>query len=148
MRSVNRGGFSRDRRAGGYVYPGAPAVRIRRRVGQEEPYDDHGEAAGEDRQTATGCLLVGGNNAVQALADLCSVLVGGSGSQTEARRRGENGGDLRERGVGLPPAEVLADYDVIEEYATAAMDNLQAVIDALALAKQAAEEARQEIRTS
>lgn len=53
---------------------------------------------------------------------------------------------MRKRWLGLPTAEVLADYDVIEEYALAAMDNLQSVIDALALAKQAAEEARQEIR--
>lgn len=48
--------------------------------------------------------------------------------------------------MGLPPAEVLADFDVIEEYAMAAIDNLQSVIDALTLAKQAAEEAREELR--
>ena len=40
----------------------------------------------------------------------------------------------------------MTDYDVMEEYALAAIDNLQALIDALTLAKEAAEEARQEIR--
>lgn len=53
---------------------------------------------------------------------------------------------MRKRWLGLSPIEVLTDYDLIEEYALAAMDNLQSLIDALTLAKEAAEEARQEIR--
>lgn len=40
----------------------------------------------------------------------------------------------------------MTDYDVMEGYALAAINNLQDLIDALTLAKEAAEEARQEIR--
>ena len=146
MRNAQRRRLPRNRRTGRYIYPGAPALPVRGRVGQKELDDHHGEAADQNSPAAASGLYAGGHYALQALADVCAVLARSRGGETEARRCGEDDGHLRKCWLGLPPPAVLADYDVIEEYALAAMDNLQSIIDALALAKQAAEEARQEIR--
>lgn len=115
-------------------------------LGQGALADDHNKAANAASAAVEGPVYAGGNNAVSIAERLLGGVDPTRRDATGSERPGSGTRDLGRPGVGLAEGEILTDLDRYEEIATAAIDLLQDLIDAIAVARQITEDAIAEIR--
>lgn len=115
-------------------------------LGQRAFADDHDKANNAASAAVEGPVYAGGDEPIQATARISDGVDPASRNATGSARPGRGPGDPRRPGVGFTEGEILTDLDRYEEIATAAIDLLQDLIDAIAIARQITEDAIAEIR--
>lgn len=111
-------------------------IRCRRCMGSGSSANDHDETVRGPGQEIASAMLARGGNAVPPCAPVSAQLDHNCGTETDPRGPHNCESNMREFGLGLSPAEILADMERIEEGALIAIDSLQRVIDRIAITRQ------------
>lgn len=111
-------------------------IRCRRCMGSSSSADDHDETVRRPGQETSSAMLVGRGNAIPACETVSAQLDPNRRAETDPGRPGNCESGVREFGLGLSPAEILADMERIEEGALIAIDSLHRVIDRIAITRQ------------